>query len=35
VVAATVAADPGPLIDLNGRLGPEVEGLAGYRGVLW
>ncbi|WP_107771332.1 nucleotide sugar dehydrogenase [Nocardioides sediminis] len=35
VVAATVAADPSLVIDLNGGLGPAVEGLAGYEGVLW
>lgn len=35
VVAAMVAADPSLVIDLNGRLGAEVEGLAGYEGALW
>jgi GDP-mannose 6-dehydrogenase len=35
VIAATVAADPFLVIDLNGGLGPALEGLAGYEGVLW
>jgi hypothetical protein len=30
-----VAADPDLVIDLHGRLGAEVEGLAGYEGALW
>jgi GDP-mannose 6-dehydrogenase len=35
VVSALLAADPGLVIDLHGRLGADVEGLAGYEGVLW
>jgi GDP-mannose 6-dehydrogenase len=35
VVSAVLAADPALVVDLHGRLGAEVEGLAGYEGVLW
>jgi GDP-mannose 6-dehydrogenase len=35
VVTALVADPPGRIIDLHGRLGAEVEGLAGYEGVAW
>jgi GDP-mannose 6-dehydrogenase len=35
VVSAVLAADPRLVIDLHGRLGAEVERLAGYEGVLW
>jgi len=34
-IAALVAAPPRHLIDLVGRLGDDVEGLAGYTGVAW
>ena len=33
--AALLAARPGRLIDLNGRLGPEIESLPGYEGIGW
>jgi GDP-mannose 6-dehydrogenase len=32
---ALTAADPKVVIDLNGRLGDDVEALAGYQGVSW
>jgi GDP-mannose 6-dehydrogenase len=35
VVHALLAARPVQIIDLDGRLGPEVEALAGYQGVAW
>lgn len=35
VLAALVAAAPAVVIDLDGRLGPDVEALAGYEGVGW
>jgi GDP-mannose 6-dehydrogenase len=35
VVAALTEADPSVVIDLSGRLGDEVERLAGYQGVSW
>jgi GDP-mannose 6-dehydrogenase len=35
VLAALLAAPPPRLIDLSGRLGPEVEALAGYEGLSW
>lgn len=35
VVAALLAAPPPRTIDLNGRLGPEVESLPGYEGIGW
>ncbi|HET8663506.1 MAG TPA: nucleotide sugar dehydrogenase [Nocardioides sp.] len=35
VVAALLAAPPPRLLDLNGRLGPEVEQLPGYEGIGW
>ncbi len=35
VVGALVANPPGRIIDLDGRLGPEAEALAGYEGVAW
>jgi GDP-mannose 6-dehydrogenase len=35
VAAALRAASPARIIDLDGRLGPEVEALAGYEGASW
>jgi GDP-mannose 6-dehydrogenase len=35
VVRAVVASRPRTVFDLHGRLGAEVEALAGYRGVGW
>jgi len=35
VLAALLSAPPPRLIDLSGRLGPEVEALAGYEGLSW
>jgi GDP-mannose 6-dehydrogenase len=35
VVAAVAAAQPPLVIDLDGRLGAEVEALAGYQGAGW
>ncbi len=35
VVAALLKAPPPHLIDLHGRLGPEVEALPGYEGAGW
>ena len=35
VVAALLASPPPHIIDLNGRLGPEVEALPGYEGIGW
>jgi GDP-mannose 6-dehydrogenase len=35
VCAALLAAPPPRLIDLSGRLGPEVEALPGYEGLSW
>ena len=35
LVTALVAANPRAVLDLNGRLGPEVEALPGYEGVAW
>ncbi len=35
VVTALLAARPPHIIDLDGRLGPGVESLAGYQGVAW
>jgi GDP-mannose 6-dehydrogenase len=32
---ALLRSDPAHLFDLNGRLGPEVEALAGYEGIGW
>jgi glutamate-1-semialdehyde 2,1-aminomutase len=34
-IAAVVAAAPAVVLDLCGRLGPDVEGLPGYQGVGW
>lgn len=34
-LAALCAEPPPRLIDLSGRLGPEVEALAGYEGLSW
>jgi GDP-mannose 6-dehydrogenase len=35
-VAAALLAEPPPrIIDLSGRLGPELESLAGYEGLSW
>jgi GDP-mannose 6-dehydrogenase len=33
--AALLSAPPGRLVDLNGRLGPEIESLPGYEGIGW
>jgi GDP-mannose 6-dehydrogenase len=35
VAAALRATSPARIIDLDGRLGPEVEALAGYEGASW
>jgi GDP-mannose 6-dehydrogenase len=35
VVQAIVDAPPPKVLDLSGRLGPEVEALPGYEGVAW
>jgi GDP-mannose 6-dehydrogenase len=35
VIAALIALAPALIIDMNGRLGAEVEALAGYEGVAW
>jgi GDP-mannose 6-dehydrogenase len=35
VVEALLAAAPAHLIDLSGRLGPQVEALPGYEGIGW
>jgi GDP-mannose 6-dehydrogenase len=35
VAAALRATAPARIIDLDGRLGPEVEALAGYEGASW
>jgi len=35
VLAALLSAPPPRLIDLSGRLGPEVEALPGYEGLSW
>lgn len=35
VAAALRASAPARIIDLDGRLGPEVEALAGYEGASW
>ncbi len=35
VVAALVAAPPPSVIDISGRLGPEVETVPGYWGIGW
>jgi GDP-mannose 6-dehydrogenase len=35
IVAALLANPPGSILDLSGRLGPEVEALPGYEGVAW
>lgn len=35
VAAALRATSPARIIDLDGRLGPEVEALAGYQGASW
>jgi GDP-mannose 6-dehydrogenase len=35
VRAALLAAPPRRLLDLSGRLGPEVESLPGYEGIGW
>jgi GDP-mannose 6-dehydrogenase len=35
VVGALLRSTPPRIIDLNGRLGPEPENLAGYEGVSW
>ena len=34
-MSALLAADPPLVIDLDGRLGQDVEGLAGYEGASW
>jgi GDP-mannose 6-dehydrogenase len=35
VVSALLASPPPKLLDLNGRLGPDVEQLPGYEGIGW
>jgi len=35
VIDALLAASPAHLIDLSGRLGPDVESLPGYEGIGW
>jgi GDP-mannose 6-dehydrogenase len=35
VVSALLASPPPRLLDLNGRLGPEIEQLIGYEGLGW
>jgi GDP-mannose 6-dehydrogenase len=35
VVDALLASPPSRIIDLDGRLGPEIEALDGYEGVAW
>jgi GDP-mannose 6-dehydrogenase len=35
VIEALIASPPPHLIDLHGRLGPEVEALPGYEGIGW
>jgi GDP-mannose 6-dehydrogenase len=35
VVAALLSSPPPHIIDLNGRLGREVEALPGYEGIGW
>ena len=35
VTPALLSDPPGVIIDLNGRLGDEVEALPGYEGVGW
>jgi GDP-mannose 6-dehydrogenase len=35
VVDALLASPPSRIIDLDGRLGPELEALDGYEGVAW
>jgi GDP-mannose 6-dehydrogenase len=35
VISALIKSPPGLVIDLNGRLGPDVESLSGYEGVAW
>lgn len=35
VVSALLESSPPMIIDLNGKLGPAVERLAGYEGVVW
>jgi GDP-mannose 6-dehydrogenase len=35
VVAALLATPPPRIVDLNGRLGADVEALAGYEGIGW
>jgi GDP-mannose 6-dehydrogenase len=35
VVSALLASPPPRLLDLNGRLGPEIERLNGYEGLGW
>jgi GDP-mannose 6-dehydrogenase len=35
VVSALLASPPPRIIDLNGRLGPDVEALPGYEGIGW
>ena len=35
VVAALLSSPPPHIIDLNGRLGAEVEALPGYEGIGW
>jgi GDP-mannose 6-dehydrogenase len=35
VIKTLLDNPPATLIDLSGRLGPEIESLPGYMGVAW
>ena len=35
VVEALLASPPPKILDLDGRLGPELEALDGYEGFAW
>jgi GDP-mannose 6-dehydrogenase len=35
VIDALLTAQPRHMLDLNGRLGPQIEGLPGYEGLAW
>ena len=35
VVEALLGSPPPRIIDLDGRLGPEIEALQGYEGLAW
>lgn len=34
-IQALITSPPGRILDLNGRLGPDVESIAGYEGIGW